>query len=111
MSGPAPFEPGAAPGSALLPAELTTSPEAMLAPCNGAPSAVAQLGQAYVAIAALMSVVSRQLPVRMSGGRHLRECRVGQRVDGYLAAPCSTACVDAGGAYLLGMAALGRMEG
>jgi hypothetical protein len=78
------------------------------------PSSVAglveRLAEAHVAIAALLGVLSRALKLRSGGGRHLELCRVGEWVDGYAGpdgAPCSAACVDAGGAYLLGLAALG----
>lgn len=63
-----------------------------------------------MAVAALLLVVSRQLAMRRQGARHLRECRVGQWVDGHsggAGASCSSACLDAAGAYLLGQMVLG----
>ena len=80
---------------------------ARLSPAGGL---VDRLGAAHAAIGGLLLVVSRSLSLRRGQTRHLAACRVGQWVDGYSGpngAPCSTACIDAGGAYALGMAALG----
>lgn len=72
-----------------------------------------ELGEAYLAIAGLLGVVDRVLTLRIGRTRHLRTCRAGQWVDGYsggAGAPCSRPCVEAGGAYLLGLAALGLVR-
>ena len=120
VSGPAPFAGAASsialPGAGGLPprcaAQISASTNDGASPLRGlsvsptSPALAILLGEAYAAIGSLLLVVSGLLPMQRQGSRHLRTCRIGQRVDRYVSAPCSIACLDAGTAYALGMVVL-----